>query len=103
MRVNELEVGGPQGVADGLDAVEVMDVASSNDAFRTDDGGHFAHDFGNGFLVVVSVASEVVAHKEVDIAFEFFPHLGGLFRHAQGGACHEGKDCKSFHCRFLSV
>ena len=65
VRVDKLEVGHPQGVFRGAHALEVVDVAGGNNAFGTDFLGHHAHQFGDGLLVVVAVAAQVVGDVEV--------------------------------------
>ena len=62
---NQSIVGHPQGVLHGAHALEVVDVAGGNDAFGAYLFGHHAHQFGDGLLVVVAVAAQVVGDVEV--------------------------------------
>ena len=63
--VDKLVVGHPQGVLGGDDTLEVVDVAGGDDAFGAYLFGHLAHQFGDGLLVVVAVAAQVVGDVEV--------------------------------------
>ena len=74
--VDELVVGEPEGVVDAGDALEMVDVAEGGYEFEADDGFHFAHAAGDGTLVVVAVAAEVVDDVEVVAVVEF---VGGEF------------------------
>ena len=68
---------------------------------------HLAHELGNGFLVVIAVASKVVGHVERNIAFQLFPFFGGLCLQLQASeqhddSCQEGsyaatRGLKTFH------
>ena len=73
MRVNPFVIGEPQWVLGGSHSVEMMNVACCNHALRTYHVGHLAHQFGNGFLVVIAVAAHVVGHVECDFALQFLP------------------------------
>ena len=69
MAVDQLVVGHPQGIVHGADALEVVHVAGGDDALGTHFLGHLAHQLGDGLLVVVSVAAQVVGHVEVQLVF----------------------------------
>ena len=69
MAVDQLVVGHPQGIVHGADALEVVYVAGGDDTFGAHFLGHLAHQLGDGLLVVVSVAAQVVGHVEVQLVF----------------------------------
>ena len=50
----------------------MVHIASGDDELRACAiFSHIAHKFGNGLLVVVSVASRVVDHKEIEFVVEY--------------------------------
>ena len=77
--VDELVVGHPERVADAGHALEVVYVTYGGHALYAHGLGHAAHGLGDGFLVIVSVAAQVVGHVEVHVFLQLLP-LGGSLR-----------------------
>ena len=78
VRVYQLVVGHPQRVADRPYASEVVYVAKGQNGLRSYRLRHLAHHCGNRLLVVISVTSQVVGQKEVDVALQLLPLCGSL-------------------------
>ena len=81
MRIYLFVISHPQRVVHRSHAIEMMHVACRNDTLRTYDVSHFSHEFCNRFLVIISVASEVVGHEERQVAVHFLPFLPCLGLH----------------------
>ena len=98
MGVDELVVGHPQRVTDTLYALEVMHVSGRNHKLDVDGLGHPAHSPGNGFLVIVAIAAQVVGDVEVKRLLESLPLLGAVLLRGRGhvhgsvaGHCCQGQ------------
>ena len=87
MAVYQLVVGHPQGVAHTLHALEVVHVTGRHHKLDVDGLCHLAHGLGNGFLVVVAVAAQVVGDVEVERLFQSLPLLGAVLP-CGGGHTH---------------
>ena len=57
-----------RGAIHGADAQVVVGVAYGEDGLGSDGVGDLAHEFGNGLLLVIAVAAEVVGDYEFDVA-----------------------------------
>ena len=85
VRVYELVVGHPERVLRAAYALEVVHVARSCHAFYAHRLRHAPHQFGNGLLVVVPVAAEVVGNIEVNALLELGPVGRSLAEHRHHG------------------
>ena len=98
MGVDEFVVGHPQRVVDRADADAVMGVAKRKKCIRAHCLGDIAHQFCYRFLFVISIAAEVVANHQLDIAVQLCGR--GLGKYAR--TCHESQKNKceyfAYHC-----
>lgn len=62
-----------------MHTIEVVDVTDGDDGLRVYRECHASHEFGDGLLIVVTIASHVVDPVEADVGFQFFP-LGWCLR-----------------------
>ena len=72
MAVNQFVISHPQRVVDGTYAFKVVHITRSEyklricAVFR-----HYSHQFGNGLLVIIAVASQVIGYIEVELFVEY--------------------------------
>ena len=67
----------------------MVNVAKREESLRAHGLGHFAHQFGYGFLFIVSVAAQVVAYHQRDVAGQ----PGGRNLSACGGYGRKRQKC----------
>ena len=84
MAVDQLVVGHPQRVAHALHALEMVYVTGRHHELDVNGLCHLAHRSGDGLLVVVAVAAQVVGYVEVERLLQSLPLLGAVLLRRRG-------------------